>query len=106
MNRSASLRIVSTIPSATEIIFDLGLGKNLLGVSHECNFPAAAASKPIVTSTNFDYNMATSGEIDTHVSESLHEHRSLFALNEPPGEALAPHTPDYSTALRSVRDNT
>jgi iron complex transport system substrate-binding protein len=82
MSISASPRIVTTIPSATEIIYALGLGEHLYGVSHECNYPAAARSKPRITSVNFDYASATSKDIDSNVVQSLHEHRSLFTLDE------------------------
>jgi iron complex transport system substrate-binding protein len=43
------MRIVSLLPSATEIVFALGLGDELAGVTHECDWPAEAANIPVVT---------------------------------------------------------
>jgi iron complex transport system substrate-binding protein len=42
------LRLISFLPSATEMVFALGLGERLVGVSNECDFPAAAKTKPVV----------------------------------------------------------
>src|SRR5436305_1777187 len=87
---TTDVRVVSTLPSATELIFKLGLGDQLLGVSHECNYPEEATSKPAVTQVNFNYAGASSLEIDRHVSESLHQHRSLYTLDEPLMRRLRP----------------
>jgi iron complex transport system substrate-binding protein len=77
-----ALRLVSTLPTATEIVYELGLGQALLAVSHECNYPAAARLLPRVTSVNFDYAAAPSQAIDTHVKTALHQNRSLYRLNQ------------------------
>jgi len=42
------LRLISFLPSATEMVFALGLGDQLVGVSYECDFPAPAKTKPVV----------------------------------------------------------
>ena len=48
------MRIVSLVPSASEIICDLGLKKSLVAVSHECNYPASLNELPIITSSSID----------------------------------------------------
>lgn len=65
------MRIVSLLPSATEITFALGLGEEIVGVTHECDYPPEAASKPRVTMTTLDRSMssadldaATAGHLD------------------------------------------
>jgi len=47
-------RIVSFLPSATEILYDLGVGDQVLAVTHECNYPVEAKSKPRVIKSSFD----------------------------------------------------
>lgn len=87
---SHPLRIVSTLPTATEIVFELGLGEQLVAISHECNYPTAALTKPRVTSTNFNYSDNSSPNIDVHVKTSLHNHRSLYQLDQALLETLRP----------------
>jgi len=82
-------RIVSLLPSATEIIFALGLDERLVGVTHECDFPPAARRKPHLTASALPA-AATAGEIDRHVRASLHSGSSLYALDAAALERLAP----------------
>jgi len=84
------MKIVSTLPTATEIVFRLGLGNSLVGVSHECNYPEAALLKPRVSETDFDYTNAKSFEIDTYVENKMHNHKSLYKLDEPLITKLSP----------------
>jgi len=84
------MRIVSLLPSATEIVCALGLGDQLVGVTHECDYPAFVADLPKVTRTLIPHD-ATSLQIDTLVQERLKEQRALYSLNE---EALAALRPD------------
>jgi iron complex transport system substrate-binding protein len=83
------MRIVSLLPSATEIICALGLEEQLVGVTHECDYPAAVRNKPKVTITHIPAN-ATSGEIDRLVRKQLDEDRALYSLNEEILESLQP----------------
>jgi iron complex transport system substrate-binding protein len=64
------MRICSLIPSATEMVFALGMGDSLVGVSHECDFPAEAAKLPKVTSSRIPAGLSAS-EIDNAVSAAL-----------------------------------
>ena len=75
------MRICSLLPTATEILFALGLGDDVVGVSHECEFPPEARRKPRVVDTLVDQDRLTSGEIDQLVKRSLHERTSLYRLD-------------------------
>src|SRR6266540_115170 len=85
------MRIVSLLPSATEIVFALGLGDELVGVTHECDFPAAAVGVPVVTRSTHDLEGVPSREIDRLVGDAIHGGSSLYELDE---AALAAAAPD------------
>ena len=84
------MRIVSLLPSATEIVYALGLANALVGVTHECDYPPAARSRPIVTHSLLDHNGATSEEIDHAVSQQLHDGLSLYELDHALLAQIAP----------------
>ena len=75
------MRILSLLPSATEIVYALGLGDDLVGVSHECDYPDQARTKPIV-STSILSAALRSKEIHSVVSEHHHSSHSLYSINE------------------------
>jgi iron complex transport system substrate-binding protein len=83
------VRIVSLLPSATEILFAIGAGDELAGVTHECDFPSEALGLPKLTSSALP-NAANAGEIDRHVRRSLHAGSSLYHLDAELLERLAP----------------
>jgi iron complex transport system substrate-binding protein len=83
------MRIVSLLPSATEIVCALGLGDELVGVTHECDHPAFVRGLPKVTTTSIPHD-ATSGQIDALVREQLATERALYHLDLPMLEELAP----------------
>lgn len=83
------MRIISLLPSATEIICQLGLGEQLVGVTHECDFPPFVKSQPKVTKTLIPHD-ATSGEIDSLVREKLKTQRALYTLNREVLDQLYP----------------
>jgi iron complex transport system substrate-binding protein len=83
------MRIVSLLPSATEILFAIGAGPDVVGVTHECDYPPQAAALPHVTSSALP-SAATSAEIDRHVRRSLHEGSSLYFLDADLVERLEP----------------
>ena len=58
------MKIVSLLPSATEIVFALGLGDSLEGVTHECDYPAEAQEKPVVMRPSLPQGVLSSREID------------------------------------------
>lgn len=75
------IRIVSLLPSATEIVCALGLQRYLVGVSHECDYPAGVADLPIVTNTAIPKGL-DSKAIDEKVRELLQTDAALYHLNE------------------------
>src|SRR5262245_22984576 len=85
------MRIVSLLPSATEIVCALGLVDALVAVTHECDYPNAARAKPVVTRSLLDHSDATSEEIDDAVRGQLRDGLSLYALDR---EMLGELRPD------------
>ena len=83
------MRIVSLLPSATEIICSLGLENQLVGVSHECDYPASVQALPKVTHTLIPAD-ASSGDIDRQVRERLQHDKALYTLNREVLEELQP----------------
>ncbi|HTA39063.1 MAG TPA: cobalamin-binding protein, partial [Candidatus Acidoferrales bacterium] len=75
--------------SATEILFGIGAGDDVVGVTHECDFPAAALELPRLTSSALP-DASNSAEIDRHVRASLHSGSSLYHLDSELLERLAP----------------
>ena len=76
------MRICSLLPGATEIACALGLADEIVGVSHECDFPPAARSKPVMVRSRIDPTLIGSGEIDRRVGDLLRSKQSLYALDE------------------------
>ncbi len=76
------MRICSLLPSATEIVFALGLGDRLVGVTHECDYPPEARGLPVVTRSAIDHARSSSREIHAHVAAALHRGSSLYELDE------------------------
>ncbi|MBI1873074.1 MAG: cobalamin-binding protein [Acidobacteria bacterium] len=83
------MRIVSLLPSATEIVCVLGLEDQLVGVTHECDFPESVRRLPKVTRTLIPTD-ASSAEIDRLVRERLRNDRALYTLDMPVLEQLRP----------------
>ncbi len=83
------MRIVSLLPSATEIVCSLGLGDQLVAVTHECDYPAFVRGLPKATRTLIPKD-APSGEIDRLVREKLSGQRALYTLDLETLEALRP----------------
>ena len=83
------MRIASLVPSATEMLFALGLGGDVVGVTHECDFPAEAAALPHLTATVLPEGLSA-GEIDAAVKEIVGEGCALYSLDEERLAELAP----------------
>jgi iron complex transport system substrate-binding protein len=75
------MRIISLLPSATDMIADLGLLDSLVGISEDCNWPPEVASKPVVARTRIDVSGLTSAQIDQLVTDSQSESHSLYAVD-------------------------
>jgi iron complex transport system substrate-binding protein len=84
-----AMRIVSLLPSATEIVCALGLGDQLVGVTHECDYPDFVLGLPKITRTLIPQD-AASASIDQLVRERLQTQRALYTLDLPALEALRP----------------
>jgi iron complex transport system substrate-binding protein len=84
------MRICSLLPSATEIVFALGLGDRLVAVTHECDFPETARGLPVVTRSIMPQPDAASREIHVHITRALHAGSSIYALDEATLERLGP----------------
>lgn len=76
-----AMRIVSLLPSATEIVCALGLADELVGRTHECDYPADVANVPVMTSDVGAVEGATSREINDRVAASIHGGSSIYALD-------------------------
>lgn len=84
------MRICSLLPSATEIAFALGLGDQVVGVSHECDYPPEAQEKPVVVRSAIDSHRLNSPEIDQKVGEVLQAGKSLYTLDDEAFRTAAP----------------
>ncbi len=89
MPGSSKFRIVSLIASATEIVFELGLGEFLVGRSHECDYPPGVESLPCCTQTRFECS-GGSDEIDLLVKQSVSNALSVYTVLDHVLEALQP----------------
>jgi iron complex transport system substrate-binding protein len=83
-------RIVSFLPSATEMACSLGLEDRLVGITHECDYPSSVTGKPIVVRSAVPVETMTQAEIDKSVSERLQNGLSVYAVDEQLLQELAP----------------
>lgn len=88
-------RIVSFLPSATELLYELGAEKNLVGVTHECTYPEQAKTKLRIINSVFDPETMTSKQIDDKVSELARNGKDIFTVDE---ENLREANPDLIVA--------
>jgi iron complex transport system substrate-binding protein len=84
-----NIRIVSLIPSATEIVANLGLSKYIVGRSHECDYPPEITNLPVCTEARLDSN-ASSGLIDKEVNSILQSALSIYKIKTDVLEKLQP----------------
>lgn len=83
------MRIVSLLPSSTEIVCALGLESNLVGRSHECDYPAGIERLPVLTAPRFDPT-GSSVEVDQRVKAVLEESSSVYTIDATTLERLEP----------------
>jgi iron complex transport system substrate-binding protein len=89
--RIDSMRVLSLLPGATEIICALGAGDSLVGVTHECDFPRAVVDRvPRVTRSTIGTHVTAPGEIDNAVRERSNTGQPLYVLDEAAIVELAP----------------
>ncbi len=75
------MRIASLLASATEIVYELGLGDQLVAISHECDYPPDALRKPRLSRPRFDPQGMTSGEIDAAVRHAMAHFGSVYEID-------------------------
>lgn len=86
-----AMRIISLLPSATEIVFALGLGDSLVGVSHMCDYPAEARGLPIVSRSVRSKSHLSSAEIDTIIQQARAAGNPVYVID---GDLLRRLQPD------------
>ncbi len=86
----ASMRIVSLLPSATEILYALGLGNSVVGVTFECDYPEDARRKPLIVDSILPHDLSPE-EIDRAVSEHAARGESIYRIDQ---DLLASLQPD------------
>jgi iron complex transport system substrate-binding protein len=91
----SSERIVSFLPSSTEILYEIGAGSQIVGVTHECKYPDDANRKPRVINASFDANKMNSKEIDQKIIEIMQSSRDIYIIND---EKLREAKPDLIIA--------
>lgn len=85
------MRIVSLLPSASEIVAALGLSDQLVGISHSCDYPPEVLGKPVLTRPCLEPKSLASPEIDALIAQRVRDGRRVYELD---GEALAAADPD------------
>jgi iron complex transport system substrate-binding protein len=75
-------RVVSFLPSATEILYELGAGSQIIGVTHECNYPKEAKLKPKIINSSFDTSTMSSKEIDDKIVELFGNGQNIYIIND------------------------
>jgi iron complex transport system substrate-binding protein len=76
------MKIVSLLPSATEIVYELGLGGQLVGVSSDCDHPPEARHKPVISDSALDIDEETSpGEVDAEVRGRVADSEPIYRLD-------------------------
>ncbi|WP_157927942.1 cobalamin-binding protein [Candidatus Nitrosotalea okcheonensis] len=89
------MKLVSFLPSATEILYELGVEDQVLAVTHECNYPAEAMTKPRVIHSSFDPQKMSSQEIDNKVMELVDAGKDIYIIDE---QVLKKANPDLIVA--------
>src|SRR2546430_4325537 len=80
--RKTRMRICSLLPSATDIVRALGLGDQLVAVTHECDLPPGLREVPVITRSRIDQGQASSREIHNHVTAAAHSGSSIYTLDQ------------------------
>ncbi len=89
------MRIVSFLPSATETLYQLGAGSEIVGVTHECKFPALARKKPRVIRPSFDPSRMTGQQIDSKIVALMRSGSDIYIVDD---KVLKKANPDLIVA--------
>ncbi len=84
------MKIASLLASGTEIAWALGLGEQIVAISHECDYPAEVLDRPRVTRPRFDPTGLDSGAVDAAVREAMRESGSVYAIDQAKLQELRP----------------
>lgn len=84
------MRIVSLLPSTTEICFALGLGDHLAAVTHECDYPPGALTKPRITRNVLPEGLTDGAEIDERINQLMLDGKSIYELDQARLEEIQP----------------
>ena len=84
------MRVCSLVPAATEVLFALGAGESVVGVTHECDWPPEAGERPRVTASVLQTGDLSSAEIDRAVAGAAREGKALYAVDEEVWNELRP----------------
>jgi iron complex transport system substrate-binding protein len=84
------MRIVSFLPSATETLYELGAGSQIVGVTHECKFPSQAMKKPRVIRPSFNPGQMTGREVDNKIVELMHSGKDIYIVDEKTLKRVSP----------------
>ena len=85
------MRIVSFLPSATETLYELGAGSQIVGVTHECKFPPQARKKPQIIRSSFDPDEMTARDIDNKVVELMRSGKDIYVVDEDVLKSVSPN---------------
>jgi iron complex transport system substrate-binding protein len=85
------MRIVSFLPSATETLYELGAGSQIVGVTHECNFPSQAKKKPRVIHPSFNPGRMTGREVDNKIGELMRSGKDIYIVDEKTLKRVSPN---------------
>jgi hypothetical protein len=96
-------RIVSFLPAATEIAAELGLMDQVVGVSHECDFPDEANQRPRITHCPVHNTSFASREVDEWVRWALHDNGTIYTIDEPLLRKLQPDVIPHPKIVRRLR---
>jgi iron complex transport system substrate-binding protein len=78
----SSERIVSFLPSSTEILYEIGASSQLVGVTHECKYPEDAKRKPRVINASFDASKMNGKDIDQKITELMQSGRDIYLIDD------------------------
>jgi iron complex transport system substrate-binding protein len=84
------MRIVSFLPSATETLYELGAGSQIVGVTHECMFPSQARKKPRVIQPSFNPGRMTGRELDNKIVELMRSGKDIYIIDEKTLKRVSP----------------
>jgi iron complex transport system substrate-binding protein len=75
-------RVASFLPNSTEILYDLELADQIVGVTHECNYPEEAKTKPDLINSSFDTAILQSIDIDKKIAEMMRTGQDIYVIDD------------------------